>query len=96
MVFVVAGVLGTFLCVYISDQFSKRDMKWMPRIVTIATVVGLPFGFAIYLTDSSWMVFALIGVPAALGSVYLPPTYAMTQDWSRFACARLRRHCCFS
>jgi predicted MFS family arabinose efflux permease len=79
LVFGVAGGLGTFLGGYIADQFSKRDMKWMPRIVTIATVVGLPFGFAIYLTDSSWMVFALIGVPAALGSVYLPPTYAMTQ-----------------
>jgi predicted MFS family arabinose efflux permease len=79
LVFGVAGGLGTFLGGYIADQFSKRDMKWMPRIVTIATVVGLPFGFAIYLTDSSWVVFALIGVPAALGSVYLPPTYAMTQ-----------------
>lgn len=79
LVFGVAGGLGTFLGGYIADQFSKRDMKWMPRIVTIATVVGLPFGFAIYLTESSWVVFALIGVPAALGSVYLPPTYAMTQ-----------------
>ena len=79
LVFGVAGGLGTFLGGYIADQFSKRDMKWMPRIVTIATVIGLPFGVAIYLTESSWVVFALIGVPAALGSVYLPPTYAMTQ-----------------
>lgn len=79
LVFGVAGGLGTFLGGYIADQFSKRDMKWMPRIVTIATVIGLPFGVAIYVTESSWVVFALIGVPAALGSVYLPPTYAMTQ-----------------
>jgi predicted MFS family arabinose efflux permease len=79
LVFGVAGGLGTFLGGYIADQFSKRDMKWMPRIVTIATVIGLPFGVAIYVTEASWVVFALIGVPAALGSVYLPPTYAMTQ-----------------
>jgi predicted MFS family arabinose efflux permease len=79
LVFGVAGGLGTFLGGYIADQFSKRDMKWMPRIVTIATVIGLPFGVAIYVTESSWVVFALIGVPAALGSVYLPPTFAMTQ-----------------
>jgi predicted MFS family arabinose efflux permease len=79
LVFGVAGGLGTFLGGYIADQFSKRDMKWMPRIVTIATVIGLPFGVAIYVTESSWVVFLLIGVPAALGSVYLPPTYAMTQ-----------------
>jgi predicted MFS family arabinose efflux permease len=79
LVFGVAGGLGTILGGYIADQFSKRDMKWMPQIVTIALVVSMPFGFAVYLTDSSWVVFALIGVPAALGSVYLPPTYAMTQ-----------------
>jgi predicted MFS family arabinose efflux permease len=79
LVFGVAGGLGTFFGGYIADQFSKHDLKWMPRIVTLATIVGLPFGIAIYLTDSSAIVFALIGVPAALGSVYLPPTYAMTQ-----------------
>ncbi|MFM9864997.1 MAG: spinster family MFS transporter [Micropepsaceae bacterium] len=79
LVFGVAGGLGTFFGGYIADQFSKRDLKWMPRIVTIATLAGFPFGMAIYLADSSWMVFALIGVPAALGAVYLPPTYAMTQ-----------------
>jgi predicted MFS family arabinose efflux permease len=79
LVFGVAGGLGTFFGGYVADQFSKHDVKWMPRIVTIATLVGLPFGIAIYLTGSSWMVFALIGVPAALGAVYLPPTYAMTQ-----------------
>ncbi|MBP6014888.1 MAG: MFS transporter [Alphaproteobacteria bacterium] len=79
LVFGVAGGLGTFLGGYIADHFSKRDLKWMPRIVTIATLIGLPFGLAIYLVESSAMVFALIGVPAALGTVYLPPTYAMTQ-----------------
>lgn len=79
LVFGVAGGLGTFFGGYIADQFSKRDLKWMPRIVTIATLLGLPFGAAIYLTDSSATVFALIGVPAALGAVYLPPTYAITQ-----------------
>jgi MFS family permease len=79
LVFGVAGGLGTFFGGYIADLFSKHDLKWMPRIVTLATIVGLPFGLAIYLTDSSAIVFALIGVPAALGAVYLPPTYAMTQ-----------------
>lgn len=79
LVFGVAGGLGTFFGGYVADQFSKHDLKWMPRIVTIATLVGFPFGIAIYLTESSWMVFVLIGIPAALGSAYLPPTYAMTQ-----------------
>lgn len=79
LVFGVAGGIGTFAGGYFADLFSKRDKKWMPRIVVAATVIGLPFGIAIYLVDSSFMVFALIGIPAAMGAVYLPPTYAMTQ-----------------
>lgn len=80
LVFGVAGGLGTFLGGYLADLFSKRDLKWMPRIVTIATFIGLPFGIAIYLVDSSFLVFALIGIPAMAGAVYLPPTYAITQS----------------
>jgi predicted MFS family arabinose efflux permease len=79
LVFGVAGGIGTFLGGYLADLFSKRDVKWMPRVVTLATIVGLPFGLAIYLVDSSFLVFSLIGIPAMMGSVYLPPTYAMTQ-----------------
>jgi MFS family permease len=79
LVFGGAGGIGTFLGGYFADTFSKRDVRWMPRLVTIATLVGLPFGIAIYLTESSFWVFVLIGVPAMLGAVYLPPTYAMTQ-----------------
>ncbi len=79
LVFGVAGGLGTFLGGYLADLFSKRDQKWMPRVVTVATLLGLPFGIAIYLVPDSALVFALIGVPALMGSVYLPPTYAMTQ-----------------
>jgi MFS family permease len=79
LVFGVAGGIGTFLGGYLADLFSKRDVKWMPRVVTLATIIGLPFGLAIYLVDSSFLVFSLIGIPAMMGSVYLPPTYAMTQ-----------------
>jgi predicted MFS family arabinose efflux permease len=79
LVFGVAGGVGTFAGGYFADLFSRRDKKWMPRIVVAATAVGLPFGLAIYLVDSITMVFVLIGIPAAMGAVYLPPTYAMTQ-----------------
>lgn len=80
LVFGVAGGIGTFLGGYLADLFSKRDKKWMPRVVTLATIIGLPFGIAIYLVDSSFLVFSLIGIPAMMGAVYLPPTYAMTQS----------------
>jgi predicted MFS family arabinose efflux permease len=79
LVFGAAGGIGTFLGGYLADTFSKHDKRWMPRVVTIATLLGLPFGIAIYLVESSFLVFALIGIPALMGAVYLPPTYAMTQ-----------------
>jgi predicted MFS family arabinose efflux permease len=80
LVFGVAGGLGTFLGGYLADTFSKRDKRWMPRVVVLATIIGLPVGIAIYLVPDSTTVFALIGIPAMMGSVYLPPTYAMTQS----------------
>ena len=79
LVFGAAGGIGTFLGGYLADTFSKRDVRWMPRVVTIATLLGLPFAIGIYLVESSALVFALIGIPALMGAVYLPPTYAMTQ-----------------
>lgn len=79
LVFGVAGGLGVFAGGYFADLLSKRDLKWMPRVVTVALVIGMPFGAAVYLTDNSALVFALIGIPAFVGGLYLPPTYAMTQ-----------------
>jgi MFS family permease len=79
LVFGVAGGVGTFLGGYLADTFSRHDKKWMPRVVTIAILIGLPFGVALYLVDNSFLVFLLIGVPAMAGAVYLPPTYAMSQ-----------------
>lgn len=79
LVFGIAGAGGVFAGGYFADLLSRRDVRWMPRMVAVAIVIGLPFGAATYLIDSSVIVFVLIGVPAFVGGVYLPPTYAMTQ-----------------
>jgi len=80
LVFGVGSGFGIFLGGYLSDYFGRRDVKLMPRVVTIATLVGLPFGAAIYLVDNSTLVFLLIGIPAAAGGMYLGPSLAMAQS----------------
>ncbi len=80
LVFGVGTGFGIFLGGYLSDYFGRRDVKLMPRVVTIATLIGLPFGAAIYLVDNSTLVFLLIGIPAAAGGMYLGPSLAMAQS----------------
>ncbi|MEQ1864425.1 MAG: MFS transporter [Micropepsaceae bacterium] len=80
LVFGLGSGLGIFLGGYLSDLFGRRDVKLMPRVVTLAILIGLPFGTAIYLVDDSTLVFLLIGIPAATGGMYLGPTIAMVQS----------------
>lgn len=87
LIFGVASGLGIFLGGWASDFFSRKDPKWMPRVVTFAILAGLPFGAAIYLSDDSSLVFALIGIPAFAGGVYLSPSLAIAQS---LVAARMR------
>jgi predicted MFS family arabinose efflux permease len=80
LVFGLGSGFGIFLGGYLSDYFGRRDVKLMPRVVTVAILVGLPFGAAIYLVDDSTLVFLLIGIPAAAGGMYLGPSLAMAQS----------------
>jgi predicted MFS family arabinose efflux permease len=80
LVFGLGSGFGIFLGGYLSDVFGRRDVKLMPRVVTVAILLGLPFGAAIYLVDNSTWVFLLIGIPAAAGGMYLGPSMAMAQS----------------
>ena len=80
LVFGLGSGLGIFLGGYFADLFARRDIKMIPRVVTVALLFGLPFGVAIYLVDDSTLVFLLIGIPAATGGFYLGPTMALVQS----------------
>jgi MFS family permease len=80
LVFGLASGLGIFLGGLASDWFGRHDFKWMPRVVTFAILIGLPFGVAIYLVEDSALVFALIAIPAFTGGFYLSPSLAITQS----------------
>jgi predicted MFS family arabinose efflux permease len=80
LVFGLGSGFGIFLGGYLSDYFGRRDVKLMPRVVSIAIIAGFPFGLALYLVDESALVFLLIGIPAAAGGMYLGPSIAMVQS----------------
>jgi predicted MFS family arabinose efflux permease len=80
LVFGLGSGFGIFLGGYLSDYFGRRDVRLMPRVVSIAIIAGFPFGLALYLVDESALVFLLIGIPAAAGGMYLGPTIAMVQS----------------
>ena len=80
LVFGLGSGFGIFLGGYLSDCFGRRDVKLMPRVVTLAILLGLPFGAALYLVDDSTLVFLIIGIPAAAGGMYLGPSIAMAQS----------------
>lgn len=80
LIFGAASGLGIFIGGLVSDWSSRHDVAWMPRVVTWAILLGLPFGIAIYLVNNSTIVFLLIGIPAFAGGFYLSPSIAITQS----------------
>jgi predicted MFS family arabinose efflux permease len=80
LVFGLGSGFGIFLGGLCADQFGRRDIKLIPRVVSIAILIGLPFGVALYLVEDSTLVFLMIGIPAAAGGFYLGPTMALVQS----------------
>jgi MFS family permease len=80
LVFGLGSGIGIFLGGFLSDFFGRRNVRFMPRVIAIAIVLGFPFGAALYLVDESRLVFLIIGIPAAAGGIYLGPSVAMVQS----------------
>lgn len=80
LVFGLGTGFGIFLGGFLSDYFGRRDVKLMPQVVAIAILIGMPFSIALYMVDNSALVFMIIGIPAAIGGMYLGPSLAMVQN----------------
>ncbi len=77
------GVLGTYLGGFLSDRIAHRDVRWYMWLPALSTAIFLPFAFLLYLwpTPHAALLLALPGT--FLGSMYLGPTFAMTQTLVR-------------
>ena len=77
---VTAGVLGTFLGGAIGDWVGARDRRWYMWVPGIATLASVPFNFAVYLNSDAHVAILLTAPAVILSSMYLGPTFAMTQS----------------
>jgi len=75
----VAGGLGTFLGGVLADRLSKRDLRWRMWVIAAAMVIAAPFGVATLFTESKLWVWLLFIPPAAVGALYVGPSFAMVQ-----------------
>jgi MFS family permease len=77
------GVLGTYLGGYLSDRIADRDVRWYMWLPALSTALYVPFVFLLYLWPTPYGALALALPGSLLGSMYLGPTFAMTQTLVR-------------
>lgn len=77
------GVLGTYLGGYLSDRIANRDVRWYMWLPAVSTALYVPFVFLLYLWPTPYGALALALPGSLLGSMYLGPTFAMTQTLVR-------------
>jgi MFS family permease len=83
LIALVGGGLGTFLGGYVCDRLAPRDHRFYVWVPAIATAIAIPFSAALYLSADRYVAL-VFAVPAVLlGSMYLGPTFAISQGLAR-------------
>ena len=75
------GAIGTFFGGYLADKFSDKtgDRRWYFWLPGISTLLMVPIQIYTYLYASVTGVIVSLIILASLGSIYLGPSFAMTQ-----------------
>ncbi len=79
VLFGVFGGFGTFMGGYLADKLAVYDTRWRMWVLVIAIVLSIPFSIGFYLHPDKWTAIAFYLFPVLVGSIYLGPTFAMTQ-----------------
>lgn len=79
LIFGIPGGIGIALGGYLADRYGARDTRWFLWIVSVALIIGLPFGTAVYLVPGVSSALWLLVLPVALGNFYQATTFAQTQ-----------------
>ena len=75
----IPGGIGIALGGWMADRYGSRDTRWYLWIVSVALLIGVPFSFGIYLTESAFAALLFLIVPVALGNFYQATTFSQTQ-----------------
>ena len=79
------GGVGTFLGGFLGDRLGKSDVKWYMLVPAFGFLIAIPFGFAVFMTDSLVLALVFYTVPAFLVNLYTGPTFGMTQSLAPLA-----------
>lgn len=74
------GGLGAFAGGFFTDYMAKKDVRWSTWIPGLSIVVSLPLLALFWVIEPTWLAFVIYILPAFLGTVYLGPTFALTQS----------------
>lgn len=75
----IPGGIGIALGGYLADRYGARDPRWFLWIVSVALLLGLPFGLGVYFAPGPYLALLLLVLPVALGNFYQATTFAQTQ-----------------
>jgi MFS family permease len=79
----VGGSLGTYAGGRIADRLGEGDAGWYLRFPAIVTAIGLPFGFAFLLAESSLASLLLFFPFYLLSNVYVPAMHTVNQNLAK-------------
>lgn len=75
----IPGGIGIVLGGWMADRYGARDTRWYLWVVSVALLLGTPFAFGVYLSETpEWALVYLI-MPILLGNFYQATTFSQTQ-----------------
>ena len=75
----IPGGIGIAAGGWMADKLGNRDTRWYLWVVSVALLIGAPFAFGVYLSDSALAALLFLIVPVALGNFYQATTFSQTQ-----------------
>jgi MFS family permease len=81
LIAVVGGVSGTYLGGWLSDRYANRnqDQRWQLWVPGISTILNVPLALLTYTLPDKYLILCLMIPTGAIGTMYLGPTFAITQ-----------------
>ena len=75
----IPGGIGIVLGGWMADRYGARDTRWYLWVVSIALLLGTPFAFGIYLSDTPAMSLLFLIIPVLFGNFYQATTFSQVQ-----------------
>ncbi len=75
----IPGGIGIALGGWMADRYGSKDTRWYMWVVSVALLLGTPFAFGVFLSDSVVWCLLFLVMPVLLGNFYQATTFSQTQ-----------------